>query len=352
MPTLTERKKSLIQLGQFLADFNRLPTAPPTSSIPLENFEKLNQVITTTHLHNPWFTPETISLALQSWATALQQSSIDKWLDAYIWEDFSPKTVAIITAGNLPLVGFHDLLCVLISGHRALVKQSSKDQYLMPFLVDMLVSFEPKLAGQVIFTSEPLRDFDLVIATGSNNTARYFEYYFKNKPHIIRRNRTSVAVVSGTETIEQLRALGEDIFSYFGMGCRNVSKLYLPKNYDLNHLFNAWYEYHPIINHAKYANNYDYHKAIYLMNGDAFLDNGFFMLKEDTELHAPTAVCFYEFYTQKNHLQSHLNSLKDQLQCVVAEGFMEEETPFGQTQFPALWDYADQIDVLEFLLKK
>lgn len=352
MTTLTERKKSLVQLGRFLSEYNHLPTPDSTSSIPAIYFEKLNQVVATAQIHNPWFTPENIHLALKSWASALTESNIEHWLSSYSWEHLPPKTVAIITAGNLPLVGFHDLICVLISGHKALIKQSSKDQHLMPFLVELLVYFEPKLVDTVVFSTKPFRDFDLVIATGSNNTARYFEYYFKNKPHIIRRNRTSAAVLTGNETAEQLQALGEDIFSYFGMGCRNVSKLFLPENYDLNQLFTAWYEYHPIINHNKYANNYDYHKAIYLMNGDNFFDNGFFMLKNDTKLHAPTAVCFFEFYNHTIDLQSYLNTLNSQIQCVVSQGFTENETAFGQTQFPALWEYADQVDVLEFLLKK
>lgn len=352
MTSLTERKKSFINLGKFLSDFCQKKTDKKRDlDVPEEYFERLQHLIQMSKINNPWFTEENIFLSLESWAEALTKSHIDQWLVPYEINSTPPKTIALIAAGNLPMVGFHDLLCVLICGHKAVVKQSSKDKFLMPFMVEILEYFESALSGQVVFTEEKLTDFDAVIATGSNNTSRYFEYYFRNKPHIIRKNRTSVAVLSGNETKEQLSELGKDIFCYFGMGCRNVSKIYIPENYDLNLIFNALYDYHPIINHDKYANNYDYHKAIYLMNGEEFLDNGFLMLKKEVQLHSPTAVSYYEYYGSELQLKETLKVQDSDIQCIVSHNFIPNEVPFGKTQQPQLWDYADGVDTVNFLLK-
>ena len=253
-------------------------------------------------------------------------------------------------AGNIPLVGFHDLLCVLITGNKALVKLSSNDQKLIPLLIDFLIDIEPSLKDKVIFTKEKLDHYDAVIATGSNNTARYFEYYFGKKPNIIRKNRNSVAVLSGKESQEELTALGEDIFRYFGLGCRSVSKIYLPKEYNIDTFFKAMFPYNSIINHHKYANNYDYNKAVYLMSEFKILDNGFLILKEEESFGSPIASLFYEYYEDVSTLKEKLKDNKENLQCIVSSGFVEDEISFGNTQKPMLNDYADGIDTIAFLL--
>jgi hypothetical protein len=253
-------------------------------------------------------------------------------------------------AGNIPLVGFHDFLSVLITGHHVLVKQSSNDKHLLPYLAKYLEFVEPQFKGTITFTENRLENFDAVIATGSNNTARYFEYYFKEKPSIIRNNRNSVAVLTGNETPEELKNLSEDIFRYYGLGCRNVSKLFVPKGYNFDGFFEAIYHWNPIINKAKYANNYDYNKAVYLMSEFDMLENGFFMIKEDESYASPIATLFYEYYDSVSILKTNLESNKDKIQCIVSNGFAENEIAFGATQKPQLWDYADSVDSVEFLL--
>ena len=254
-------------------------------------------------------------------------------------------------AGNIPLVGFHDFLSVLISGHSVLVKQSSNDKNLLPFLAKYLEYVETTFKGKITFTEEKLTDFDAVIATGSNNTARYFEHYFKGKPSIIRKNRNSVAVLTNNESDKELTNLSNDIFQYFGLGCRSVSKLFVPEGYDFNAFFNGLYNKKEIINNAKYANNYDYNKAVYLMSEFDLLENGFLMIKEDQSYASPIATIFYEYYTDTNKLKEKLKADSEKIQCVVSNNFIDSEIKFGQTQHPQLWDYADGVNTLDFLAK-
>ena len=344
---------AFVELGKFISQFTAIPRKKQHDV--LNNnlfFDGFKHQLKLAKEHNGWFTDKNIIFALQSWSNALIKSNINKWLDKYNFNIKNPKTIAIIMAGNIPLVGFHDFLSVLISGHNVLVKQSSNDKHLLPFLAKYLEVVEPKLKGKIKFTEEKLEGFDAVIATGSDNTARYFEYYFKDKPSIIRKNRNSVAVLTGNETNEQLEALSEDIFRYYGLGCRNVSKLFVPKDYNFDTFFNAIYKWHPIINEAKYANNYDYNKAVYLMSEFDMLENGFMMIKEDESYASPIATLFYEHYNSIEELQQKLITDSDKIQCVVANGFSENEIVFGQTQNPQLWDYADNADTIEFLLKR
>lgn len=254
-------------------------------------------------------------------------------------------------AGNIPLVGFHDLLAVLITGNKALIKLSGNDKILLPLVTDYLKHIEPQLENCIQFTEEKMVDFDAVIATGSNNTARYFEYYFGKKPNIIRKNRNSVAVLTGDETKAELNALGEDIFRYYGLGCRSVSKLFVPTDYNFDLFFQAIYEYRDIMNLAKYANNYDYNKAVYLMSEFKILDNGFLMLKKDSSYSSPIASLFYEHYADLTSLKKRLENDKEKIQCIVGSRVNSNEVKFGETQKPALSDYADGIDTVEFLLK-
>ena len=275
---------------------------------------------------------------------------MNQWLSAYDFQIAESKNIALILAGNIPLVGFHDFLSVLITGHKVLIKTSSNDQHLLPFLAKYIIAIEPELANSIHFVDGKLENFDAVIATGSNNTARYFEYYFKDKPSIIRKSRNSVAVLTGKETKEQLTALGEDIFRYFGLGCRNVSKLFVPKDYSFVAFFEAIFEYQDVVHYEKYANNYDYNKAVFLMSNFKLLDNGFLTLKEDKSHASPISSVFYEYYTTSNDLQIRLQSESEQIQCVVSDSVIENSIDFGQTQKPALWDYADNVDTISFLL--
>jgi hypothetical protein len=345
--TIEERKSYFVELGKFLSLFedktnNSVKIAPHYERF----FNELNDKIDQSIHYNGWFTRENVIFSIQQWSKALTPSNLDTWLKPYEFNNDEQKTVAIVMAGNIPLVGFHDFLSVLISGHKVLVKQSSNDKQLLPVIAAFLMEIAPEFENRIKFTEDRLNDFDAVIATGSNNTARYFEYYFKGKPSIIRKNRNSVAILTGKESKEQLEALGEDVFRYFGLGCRNVSKLYVPKEYDFDNFFKAIYSWNTLLNSAKYANNYDYNKAVYLMSEFKLLENGFLILKKDESFGSPIATLFYEEYEDKKDLQEKLQQNKENLQCVVGH---EAEVDFGQTQQPKLWDYADGVDTLKFL---
>jgi hypothetical protein len=346
-----DKKRCFIELGKFLSQFSEEENVKnPTvlhNDLFFEDFENLIQL---SQSHNGWYTPENVYFSIQSWATALTEENMDQWLANYNLENNQPKNVGLILAGNIPLVGFHDFLSVLISGNSVLIKTSSNDQFLLPFLANYIIAIEPELSKRITFVEGKLENFDAVIATGSNNTARYFEYYFKDKPSIIRKNRNSVAVLNGKETKEQLIALGEDIFRYFGLGCRNVSKLFVPKGYSFNAFFEAIFEYQDIIHYEKYANNYDYNKAVFLMSNFKLLDNGFLTIKEDTSYASPISSVFYEFYDSIEELQIRLRAESEQIQCIVSNNLVEDSIDFGQSQRPNLWDYADNVDTISFLL--
>ena len=349
---LEQRIDAFVKLGKFISQF--------TSDKPIKKeniayndlfFEGFLHQIKLAEEHNGWFTKDNIYFAISGWSNLLVKSNINQWIDKYYFNTNKSKKVAIIMAGNIPLVGFHDFLSVLITGHEAIVKQSSNDMHLLPYLVKYLEYVEPTFKGRITFTKDKLKDFDAVIATGSDNTARYFEYYFKDKPSIIRKNRNSVAILTGNETDTQLKALSEDVFRYYGLGCRNVSKLLVPKDYNFDDFFRGVYDWHPIINQTKYSNNYDYNKAVYLMSAFDILENGFLMLKEDKSYASPIATLFYEYYNSEKELKEKLNLDKEKIQCIVANKFIETEVVFGETQKPKLWNYADDIDTINFLLK-
>ena len=250
--TLETKKSVFVALGKFLKQFSESNTIK--NSNVLNNdlfFDDCIKLIHLSQSHNGWYTPEQVYFSLQTWAEALSEENLDKWISSYDFNTVTPKNIALILAGNIPLVGFHDFLSVLISGHNVLVKTSSNDQHLLPFLAKYIITIEPEFANKIAFVEEKLENFDAVIATGSNNTARYFQYYFKDKPSIIRKSRNSVAILNGEETKEQLIALGEDIFRYFGLGCRNVSKLFVPKGYSFDAFFEAIFEYQDVIHYEK-----------------------------------------------------------------------------------------------------
>lgn len=348
---LEQRIKAFTELGNFLSQF-RNSGVEKKDDVEYNDlfFDGFQHQIKLAEESNGWFTKENIYHSFEGWSNLLTYSNINTWLEKYNFTKKNARKVAIIMAGNIPLVGFHDFLSVLISGHSVIVKQSSNDNKLLPYLAKYLEYVEPEFKGKIRFTEEKLKGFDAVIATGSNNTARYFEYYFKDKPSIIRKNRNSVAVLQGNETEDELKRLSEDIFRYYGLGCRNVSKLFVPKDYNFDNFFKAIYHWHPIIEEQKYANNYDYNKAVYLMSEFDMLENGFLMIKEDQSYASPIATVFYEYYDTKEQLKEKLSYENDVVQCVVAKGFIEKEVPFGQTQRPELWNYADEVDTIEFLL--
>jgi hypothetical protein len=349
---LEERIQAFVKLGDFLSQFSRKGIVK-NESVPHNDlfFDGFKHQIKLAKEHNSWFTDDNIYFALENWSNALTNNNISQFVANYHFKDLIPKKVAIIMAGNIPLVGFHDFFCVLLSGHEVLVKQSSNDKHLLPFLAKYLEHVTPELKGKISFTEGKLDEFDAVIATGSDNTARYFEYYFKGKPSIIRKNRNSIALLTGNETEDQLVQLSNDIFRYYGLGCRNVSKLFVPKEYNFESFFKAMYSWHPIINGAKYANNYDYNKAVYLMSEFDMLENGFLMIKEDTSYSSPIATVFYEHYETIDSLKNKLEIDSEKIQCIVSKGLFTNEIDFGDTQNPHLWDYADGIDTLDFLLK-
>ncbi|WP_438976803.1 acyl-CoA reductase [Polaribacter sp.] len=352
MNSIQNRIEAFSKLGDFLSQFST-KGIEKKEDIPFNElfFDGLKHQIKLAQENNSWFTKDNILNSLESWSKSLNYNNLNNFTNSVNLNKINRKTVAIVMAGNIPLVGFHDFLSVLISGHSVLVKQSSSDKHLLPFLAKYLEYTEESFKEKITFTEDKLTNFDAVIATGSNNTARYFEYYFKGKPNIIRKNRNSVAVITGKETIEDFEKLSDDIFQYFGLGCRSVSKLYVPKDYDFELFFNGMYNKKEIINNAKYANNYDYNKAVYLMSEFDLLENGFLMIKEDESYSSPIATIFYEYFDNEIDLKIKLHEDREKIQCVVAKGFLENEIAFGQTQHPKLTDYADGVNTLEFLSK-
>ncbi|ESU28427.1 hypothetical protein FLJC2902T_17880 [Flavobacterium limnosediminis JC2902] len=349
---LNQKKSAFIALGQFLSQFSLDNSARKEGVLHNDLFfDKFIDLIELSQSHNGWFTPEQVHYAINSWAEALTEENLNEWLSAYDLSNVQPKTVGLILAGNIPLVGFHDFLSVLITGHKVLVKTSSNDQKLLPFLADYLIAVASEMADNIEFVEGKLENFDAVIATGSNNTARYFEYYFKDVPSIIRKNRNSVAVLDGKESKEDLVALGEDIFRYFGLGCRNVSKLFVPKGYDFKQFFEAIYEYGDIIHYEKYANNYDYNKAVFLMSLFPLLDNEFLTLKEDSSYASPISSVFYEYYDDLETVKSKLLEDSEKIQCIVSNNLINRSISFGKSQKPKLCDYADNVDTISFLSK-
>ena len=343
---LNDRIELVSELGQFFKKY--LDTNyDNTNDDNLIAFEK---TIQQGKLNNPWFTDQNMKVNLSYWAEKLNKYDLTQWMNNYDTMNVSSKSVAIIMAGNIPLVGFHDFLSVFLCGHNSIIKLSSNDKHILPFLTNLMISINNELSKKIIYIEGKLQGYDAVIATGSNNTSRYFEYYFKNKKSIIRKNRNSIAVLDGSENEDDLSLLGDDIFTYFGLGCRSISKLYVPENYCFDLFFNSIFKWNDLINSHKYANNYDYNKAIYLMSGYKFLDNGFFIVKEGSELHSPISTINYEFYNDISTLKQKIKDDEKDIQCIVSNTEIENKINFGETQKPSLSQYADNIDVVEFLL--
>jgi hypothetical protein len=311
--------------------------------LPEQNFQSIAEQA---RLHNPWFTEPNVRMAVRGIVKMLDHDNLIRWTSNYKSVN-NPQKIAVIMAGNIPLVGFHDFLSVLVSGHHILIKCSSKDSTLIKFIANKLIEIEPQFQSAIEY-GEILKGFDAIIATGSDNSSRYFEYYFGKYPNIIRKNRTSIAILTGSESKEDLTLLGIDVFSYFGLGCRNVSKVYIPENYSLEKLFVSWEPYHDTIHHHKYCNNYDYQKSLLLVGRKPFLDNGFVMLEESQKLVSPISIVYYERYTDEQQLRASLERIKEKTQCTI-ENSSASSVKFGQAQYPAVTDYADRIDTLQFL---
>ncbi len=332
--TLQERINGFDQLGKKIKG---LPA------------DELNTLTDKVRNENPWFIPENVGMALQGISKFLDRPILEEWVSPYALPQSSAKKIGVAMAGNIPLVGFHDLLCVLLSGHQLVAKLSAQDSVLMKFIKDQLIEIDPGF-GENIFFEERLKNLDAMIATGSDNTSRYFDYYFRNIPHIIRKNRTSCAVLLGEETPDEFCRLGKDIFSYFGLGCRNVSKIFVPENFDFIPLLDNLNSFQPIIHHHKYANNYDYQKSIMLVNQTHFYDTGYVMFTESKNPVSPISVVYYESYKDQDDLTSKLQSHQEKIQCITsARGWYKKSTAFGGAQFPEVNDYADGIDTLAFL---
>ena len=335
--TLQARIKAFADLGLFLNDPKNI------SEIELWADKASHQ--------NNWFTLENTKKSLKSIADFyLNLELLTQWTDLYEIQDKPEivKSVGVIMAGNIPAVGFHDMMTIVLSGHVCVAKLSSQDSFLMITLIEKLLEINPNLEVRI---ADRLNEVDALIATGSDNSARYFEYYFKTKPNIIRKNRTSIGILRGNEIVEDFLNLGKDITDYFGLGCRNVSKIYVPENYDFTKFYDSIESLGDIFYHNKYKNNYDYNKSIYLVNMMPHFDNGFMILAPSENLVSPISVIFYEEYSSEENLKFKIESNKDKIQCIVSkESWYEKSLNFGDAQKPKLWDYADGVDTMDFLL--
>lgn len=301
---------------------------------------------------NAWFTSESIFRSLYILGVSMNNEDLEKWTGMYDLKEDKGKTVAVIMAGNIPAVGFHDFMSVLMSGNKVLAKLSSDDSHLIPAIADLIIAMEPDFAEMIAFTEGTIKDFDAVIATGSNNTSRYFKHYFGKYPHIIRKNRNGLGVISGNEDQESLRSFGDDIFMYYGLGCRNISKLFIPHDYDLKTFYDPIENYASVANHHKYKNNYDYNKSIYLVNSDPHYDNGFLLLKESASMASPVSVLHFERYDDTDEVNRFIAEESENIQCVISDDpGINTAIPPGTAQYPKLWDYADGVDTMEFLSK-
>ncbi|MBC7885516.1 MAG: acyl-CoA reductase [Saprospiraceae bacterium] len=335
---ITQRVNSLVLLGEMLSVLTSKEIADVCFSAENEN---------------PWFTQTNIRQSITAIRDKyLTREAIGQMVSRYKLDDnIDKKRVGLILAGNIPLVGFHDILCCFLAGHISLIKYSDKDKILIPYLIKKLTEAYHD-ASEYFVEIERLTDYDAVIATGSNTTAKHFEFYFSHVPHIIRKNKNSIAVLSGRESEAQLFELGNDVFSYFGLGCRNVSKIFVPEKYDITQLFEAFDAYKEVIYHHKYKNNYDYNVALFLLNKEKFLQNDMLILKESTEIISRIGSLHYEFYTDLPSLVSRIESHQNELQCVVSAMKIPgiQTIPFGLTQSPDITDYADGVDTMQFLL--
>jgi len=351
---LSQRIDSFQQLGVFIKQFTENQKNSDIDTLNQIFYDDFLALIEKQKNYNGWFTKESVLLALQGISLWLTSEALCNWVNKYFFIEKLPKNIGVIMAGNIPMVGFHDMLSVLITGNNFVGKCASTDNTLIQKIAEILVVIEPKFNIKIKFVErfQSSDSIDAYIATGSNNSARYFEYYFGKYPHIIRKNRNSVAIIHKNDNTEELALLGNDIFQFFGLGCRNVSKLFVPKGYPFATFFEAIIgQFEEVIYHNKYANNYDYNKAVYLLNNEQLLDNNFILLKEDKSLSSPVGVLFYEYYDDIETLKKELENRKEEIQCIVSSTNTPINTlNFGETQLPKLNDYADGVDTVKFLM--
>ncbi|NSW44882.1 MAG: acyl-CoA reductase [Bacteroidales bacterium] len=351
--TFEERIEGLAKLGITLKAF--IDKYKHNKDLSDGIFYSLKQAVENEKIHNPFFTEDNVLFAFKYWADNLTENNLSKWILPYASDikKNNIKKVAIIAAGNIPLVSFHDIISVFLTGHKAIVKLSSKDSRLPKLLWEIMEIKHPGVSEYIDFvTDKTLQNFDAVIATGSNYSQRYFEYYFGRYPHVFRQHRNGIAVIDGSETAEDLEQLTNDIFIYFGLGCRSVSKIYCPNNYDFSLFIHVLKKWEHLFYHHHYLNNYDYQKSIYLLNKESFIDAGFAILKESNQISSPLGVIFYEYYSDICILAPKIEHMSNQIQCVVSkENKHFNSIKFGMTQYPELWEYADNIDIVKFLIQ-
>ncbi len=346
---IRNRIQTFIETGRILASY----PVPQANGIP----HPLSEPALRAGALNPWFTPDNIRFALNSLGRSMQEVKMNRWLEGYYAALENPKRrekiIGVVTAGNIPLAGFHDFLCVLVCGHIFHGRLSGQDNVLLPAIAGILEGLDPEWNRMIRFFDQPLKDIDAIIATGSDNTYRYFEYYFSRFPHIIRKNRNGIAIIHGNETDAELEGLASDIMLYFGLGCRSVSKLYIPAGFDVMQLMPFFRPWEDVIRHNKYFNNYEYQKSIRIVNKQPFYDFGNLLLAEESKLSSAVSVLNFERYISKSGLMEALPALSDKIQCVVSAA--DPGLPFispGTAQKPELWDYADDTDTLSFLLEE
>lgn len=345
-------KNTFITLGKIFKSAVSEDAISPELSDYKDDIENLKEIIKNYYNYNGWFYPEFVKLQLDSLGNMLNEKDLQLFSDKYSVSELSDKKIKLIPAGNIPLVCFHDIFCILMAGMKCVIKYSQKDRLLPMAVVKILEKIDSNICGRIIEEREQRIDFDGIIATGSNNSSRYFEYYFSKYPHIIRKNRNSVAILDGSESKEDYLCLADDIFAYYGLGCRSVSKIYVPKGYDYQIFFENIVSKGNVINNPKYADNYDYNKAVYLMSENQILDNNFLILKKDEGLGSPVGVIFAEEYENISELANKLNSLEEQIQCIVSKNEIPslKTFKFGNAQNPSIFDFADGVDTMEFLL--
>jgi len=345
---LEHRVKALEKLGKILSSIGDSSDWEGFDiGVTEDEYNALVELTKNVRIFNGWFTEKEVKSSFKGWGEQLSIDSLSKWIEKYDFgKDESDKTIGIIMAGNIPLVGLHDFVCAYLGGFKQKIKLSSDDDKLFPAVLTILNHFDDTVEQRTEIVLAQLKDVDGIIATGSNNTARYFEQYFGKYPNIIRKSRTSVAIISGEESEEELAGLANDVFAFYGLGCRNVTKVFLPKGYNLDNLFKAFFPFQYVADNNKYANNYDYHKAVFMMEQYDLIENGFLIMKEDQSLHSPIGTLYYEFYSDNKSIEEHVGKFQDDIQCVVSR----KSIPFGKAQKPELWDYADNVDTIEFLI--
>jgi hypothetical protein len=334
-----------------LSVHDRIALLGAVSKSLLNKTDELDTMIQTAYARNSWFTPDNIATMLQGVALEyLDEGKLTEWAKQYTIAARPFLKVGLVLAGNIPAVGFNDILCVFIAGHQAHIKYSEKDDVIIPYIIDQIVKLDARAADYFVKV-DFLKNIDAVIATGSDNSARYFNEYFSNYPHIIRKNRNSVAVLDGTESREELYNLGKDVFTYFGLGCRNVSKLYVPKDYDFIPWMEESHKYNDLANHNKYKNNFDYNVALMLLNRVKFINNGCSIVLEDPRFSSRIASIHFEYYDDDEILVAHLQENIEKIQCVIGHKKYDFVPcfDFGMAQCPSLYDYADGVDTLAFL---